>query len=371
MIIKEIELKDFRNYESLNLKFHNRVNIFLGDNAQGKTNILEAVYLTAFGKSFRTAQDAEMIKFESEFLKVKVSAEKEDEELSVEIVITDKGKGVKIDGVKIKKISELLDNIYTVIFSPEDLKIVKEDPERRRKFINTEICLINPSYYANLSSYRRVLKQRNAFLKECKVARRAADKNVLSVWDEQLAAAGAAVIIKRNIFIEKLKIISGELHSGITNGREILNIVYEPSIDVKENFEEQKNYFKEMLEKNFAADMRNGNTGIGPHRDDMCIIVNGTDIRKYGSQGQQRTAALSLKLAEIRLIKEETNENAVLLLDDVMSELDAHRQNFLINSLEDVQLFITTTDLTDDVKNALPDGYTFKVNKGICELDNR
>ena len=367
MIIKEIELRDFRNYESLNLQFHNKVNIFLGDNAQGKTNILEALYLTALGKSFRTSQDAEMIRFGSEFLKVKVQAEKDDEELAVELVITDKGKGAKVDGVKIKKISELLDNIYTVIFSPEDLKIVKEDPEKRRKFIDTELCLTAPSYYANLSSYKRALKQRNAFLKDCKMAAKVPDRNVLAVWDEQLASAGAAVIMKRNIFIEKLKKISGKLHTGITNGRETLDIIYEPSIEVKENFEEQKLYFKEALEKNFASDARNGNTGAGPHRDDMCITVNGTDIRKFGSQGQQRTAALSLKLAEIRLIKEETGESAILLLDDVMSELDASRQNFLVNSLGDVQLFITTTDLTDDVKNALPEGYTFRVEKGHCE----
>ena len=370
MHIERLKLRDFRNYENAELEFSPLTNVIYGDNAQGKTNILEAVYLTALGKSFRTARDAEMIRFGSEFLKVKAIAQKYDEDLTVELVIADKGKGAKIDGIKIKKISELFDNIYTVIFSPEDLKIVKDDPEKRRKFIDTELCLISPSYYANISSYKRVLKQRNAFLKECRITGKTADRNVLSVWDEQLAAAGAAMIMKRNIFIEKLKIISGEIHSGITSGREILNVIYEPSVAVKENFEKQKNYFKEKLEKNFAADSRSGNTGIGPHRDDMCITVNGTDIRKFGSQGQQRTAALSLKLAEIKLIKEETGENAVLLLDDVMSELDASRQNFLISSLDDIQLFITTTDLTEDVKNALPDGYMFRVEKGQCKLYN-
>jgi len=179
MIIKEIELRDFRNYESLNLQFHNKVNLFLGENAQGKTNILEAIYLSSLGRSFRTAQDNEMIRFGKDFLKVKVTAEKEDENLTVEFAVTEKGKGAKVDGVKIKRISELFDHIYTVIFSPEDLRIVKEDPEKRRRFINTELCLTVPSYYGSLSDYKRVLRQRNAFLKEAKIQGKKVDTEIL------------------------------------------------------------------------------------------------------------------------------------------------------------------------------------------------
>ena len=364
MIIKEIELRDFRNYESLNLQFHNKVNLFLGENAQGKTNILEAIYLSSLGRSFRTAQDNEMIRFGKDFLKVKVTAEKEDENLTVEFAVTEKGKGAKVDGVKIKRISELFDHIYTVIFSPEDLRIVKEDPEKRRRFLNTELCLTVPSYYGSLSDYKRVLRQRNAFLKEAKIQGKKVDTEILHVWDEQLSVSGTFVMMKRKAFVEKLKRISGEIHRNITDGQEQLEIEYEPSITLKEELKEQKEQFQKDLQENLLSDIKNATTGRGPHRDDIKIIVNGVDLRRFGSQGQQRTAALSLKLAEIRLIQEETGENAVLLLDDVMSELDAARQKFLVHSLGDVQLFITTTDLTEEVKKALPEGYTFYVRKG-------
>lgn len=367
MIIKELELKDFRNYESLNLKFHNKVNIFLGDNAQGKTNILEAIYVSSIGKSFRTREDSDMVRFGSEFAKIGVSAEKDNEELLVEIALTDKGKGIKVDGLKIKKTAELLENIYAVIFSPEDLKIVKEDPEKRRKFIDTEISRISRAYFSRLSDYKKIVKQRNAFLKDSRFMMGSAGKSgldVLDIWDEQLAGYGAEVIVKRNEFIKKLNVISKELHRGITGGREEIEIVYEPSIEVKGSVSEQHEFFKKSLAASRQNDLRSGSTSRGPHRDDIAILVNGIDMRKFGSQGQQRTSALSLKLAELRLIYEETGENAVLLLDDVMSELDASRQNFLVNSLGDVQLFITTTDLGEEVKNALPEGKTFYVTNG-------
>lgn len=366
MIIKNLELKDFRNYESLNLKFHNKVNIFLGDNAQGKTNILEAIYISSLGKSFRTRDDSDMIRFGSEFAKVRVDAEKDDEDLCVELIFTDKGKGVKVDGVKIRRTAELLENIYAVVFSPEDLKIVKEDPERRRKFIDTEISRISATYFSRLSDYKRIIKQRNAFLKDSKFTNGRCDVAILDIWDEQLAGYGAEVILRRNEFIKKLNVISKKLHSGITGGKEDIEIVYEPNVEVCDNLNEQRELFKKSLAASRQKDLASGTTGIGPHRDDIAILVNGIDIRKFGSQGQQRTSALSLKLAELRLIKEETGENAILLLDDVMSELDASRQNFLVNSLGDVQLFITTTDLGDDVKAALPEGKTFYVNSGTA-----
>ena len=305
-----------------------------------------------------------MIRFGKDFLKVKVTAEKEDENLTVEFAVTEKGKGAKVDGVKIKRISELFDHIYTVIFSPEDLRIVKEDPEKRRRFINTELCLTVPSYYGSLSDYKRVLRQRNAFLKEAKIQGKKVDTEILHVWDEQLSVSGTFVMMKRKAFVEKLKRISGEIHRNITDGQEQLEIEYEPSITLKEELKEQKEQFQKDLQENLLSDIKNATTGRGPHRDDIKIIVNGVDLRRFGSQGQQRTAALSLKLAEIRLIQEETGENAVLLLDDVMSELDAARQKFLVHSLGDVQLFITTTDLTEEVKKALPEGYTFYVRKG-------
>lgn len=368
MIIKELELKDFRNYESLNLQFHDKVNIFLGDNAQGKTNILEAIYVSSIGKSFRTRDDSDMVKFGSDFAKLCVNAEKDGDNLCIEIAFTNKGKGVKVDGVKIKRISELLENVYVVVFSPEDLKIVKEDPEKRRKFIDTEISRISSAYFSNLSDYKKIVKQRNAYLKDERFSgnffRDSKEPDMLDIFDEQLAEYGTEIILKRKKFIEKLNLISKELHKNITGGREDIEIIYEPSIDVRESKDEQKIYFKECIYKARQNDLRSATTGKGPHRDDIAIFVNGIDMRKFGSQGQQRTAALSLKLAELKLIYEETGENAVLLLDDVMSELDASRQNFLVNSLGDVQLFITTTDLGEDVKSALPKGNTYHVSNG-------
>lgn len=366
MIIKEIELRDFRNYESLNLQFHSKVNIFLGNNAQGKTNLLEGIYISSIGKSFRTQKDSEMVKFNSDFCKIKVSAEKGEEELVVELFIGKEGKGYKVDGVKLKKTAELLENIYCVVFSPEDLKIVKEEPEKRRRFINTELSQLKPSYYINISNYKKALKQRNALLKEIKFKGNLYEfqEDMLEIWDDKLAEYGSKIIHQRMEFIIKLNKISKELHMNITNGSEELKIKYESNVKIEKNMEDQKKNFKKALKESIKSDLRNGTTGKGPHKDDICLEVNGIDIRRFGSQGQQRTAALSLKLAELKLIKEETNEEAILLLDDVMSELDGQRQNFLINSLHDVQLFITTTEISEEVKNALPDGKTFYVENG-------
>lgn len=371
MYIREIELRDFRNYESLKLEFHNKVNLFLGDNAQGKTNLLEAIYIMSLGKSFRTSRDSEMIRFGAEFCRVKTVAEK-DGALTVEMVISDRGKGIKIDGVKAKKTSELLEHIYTVIFSPEDLKIVKEEPEKRRKFMDRELCQLKPFYYTDLSSYKKILQQRNAYLKENVI-----DEAALDVWDMKLAEYGARIMAHRRDFTEKLRKISREIHGRITDGREVLEVSYEPGVS-QPSAEEvlaagalraQQQEFYQVLKSCQRSDLYNRTTGRGPHKDDLRLTINDVDIRHFGSQGQQRTAALSLKLAEINLIKEETGEDAVLLLDDVLSELDSTRQNYLINAFGDVQLFITTTELTPEVKEALPPGRTFYVKQGRIEGD--
>ena len=369
MYIQNIELTDFRNYTTLSLELHEKVNIFLGDNAQGKTNLLEAIYLSSFAKSFRTSKDTEMIRFNRDFSKIKIRAIKDAEPIEIEIVITKKGKGIKLDGVKLKKTSELLENIYTVVFSPEDLKIVKDEPERRRKFINTELCQLSPSYYINLSNYKKILKQRNILLKDIKQNKVSPEmESTLFVWNEKLSEYGSKIMLQRYDFIEKLKVISLKLHENITNYNESLEVTYEPKVKFFHDFASQQEEFKKVLQASLSSDIKNGSTGFGPHKDDIALCVNGVDIRKFGSQGQQRTAALSLKLAEIRLIKEETGEDAVLLLDDVMSELDSTRQNFLINSLGDVQLFITTTELSDEVRYALPPGKTFYVRSGSIEV---
>lgn len=363
MIIKEIELRNFRNYIDTKISFHEKVNIFTGNNAQGKTNLLEGIYISSFGKSFRQGNDNEMIKFGEKFCAVRIEALRNDGRTSVEIAIGENEKGIKTDGVKIKRISELLEKILIVVFSPDDLKIVKGDPEKRRRFIDRELSQIRPSYYSDIYSYRRALMQRNALLKD-----RNAKAESFEIWDGKLAETGERVIVKRDGFIKKLNRISKEIHNSITDGKESLEIKYDSSLQLSENLKE---VFFQKLKQDIKKDILKGNTETGPHRDDLKILIDGNDIRKYGSQGQQRTAALSLKLAELELIKEETGEDAVLLLDDVLSELDGERQNFLLKSFENVQLFITAAELPGNIINKLPKGYIFNIVNGTAERSEK
>lgn len=350
MQIRKLRLKDFRNYKSLELTFHPKVNLLLGNNAQGKTNLLEALYITSLGKSFRTGRDGEMIRFGAPFFRVEVEALRDGEPLSVELAVSEDQKAIKIDGVKATKSSELLEHIYTVVFSPEDLKIVKDEPEKRRRFLDREISQLKPSYYQNLGSYKKALLQRNALLKDCR-----AEEKSLEVWDESLAHYGQLVMAERQRFTEKLNRISREIHQGITDGQEELQVLYH---------QDTIGDLLEALQKNHRRDRIRGTTGVGPHRDDLTLLINGIDLRSYGSQGQQRTAALSLKLAELKLIKEETGEEGILLLDDVLSELDSQRQQFLIHTLKDIQLFITATELGKEVERSLPKGNLYWVSQG-------
>lgn len=356
MYIKEIELHDFRNYQTLWAEFDPRVNVFHGKNAQGKTNLLESIYITSMGKSFRTNKDKDLIRFGADFFRVKVKACKEDD-IFIELAVNKQGKkGIKIDGIKAKKLSQLFENIYIVIFSPEDLRIVKDEPEKRRRFIDRELCQIKPSYYNSLNQYKKVLAQRNAYLKETYV-----DPAVLDIWDSQLAEYGSKVILQRETFIKKLEIISRSIHEGITNRQESLDVSYEPSIKPCPDL---CSVFYEELRENRERDLKNRTTGKGPHKDDLKLQISGIDIRGFGSQGQQRTAALSLKLSEIQLIREETGENPILLLDDVLSELDQQRQTDLIDSLEDTQIFITTTEISPELKQALKRIRYFQIKNG-------
>ena len=363
MYLSKIELKNFRNYEEEAVEFHSKVNIITGKNAQGKTNLLESLYIMSLGKSFRTSRDAEMIEFGKEFCRVKSTSMKEGRELEVEITISKEGKAVKINGMKTAKNIDLLENVYMVVFSPEDLKIVKDEPEKRRKFIDRELCQLKPMYYRNLGRYKKILQQRNSLLKQQEVR-----EDLLAVWDEGLAEYGAKIIQERNSFIEKLCGISRGISTAITNGREALDVIYESNVPWKPDYDEQKDTLKQMLSKSSKNDIFRRNTSVGPHKDDIKLCVDGIDIRHFGSQGQQRTAALSLKLAEIQLIKDEAGISPILLLDDVLSELDGERQNFLINSLGEVQLFITTAELSDEVRSKLPEGRTFLVDKGMVRI---
>lgn len=362
MYIKQIGLENFRNYQKTQVEFHKNINIITGNNGQGKTNLIEGLYIMSLGKSFRTNKDIEMIGFGKEFCSVKSVFMKDENELKVEIIITNEGKIIKIDDYKIKRNIEILENVYVVVFSPDDLKIVKDEPEKRRRFIDRELCQIKPVYYKNLARYKKILLQRNHLLKQENIK-----EDLLLVWNEELASYGSKVIMERKRFIDKLNSISKEISKSITNNKEAMELSYESNVECKESYEEQKSYYLEKLNKSYKKDIYRRTTTVGPHKDDLKISLEGVDIRSFGSQGQQRTAALSLKLAEIKLIQEETREDPILLLDDVLSELDSQRQKFLINSLEKVQVFITTTELSQDLKNSLPSGYLFQVEKGMVK----
>ena len=338
------------------------MNIFLGQNAQGKTNLLEGIYLTSLGRSFKNIKDKELIRFLEEYCRIRSGFISYGDERTTEIIIRKDGKkGIKADGIKVNKTSQLLDRMFIIIFSPEDLKIVKEDPEKRRKFIDRELCQIRKGDLSDLKDYRKILKQRNTYLKETVI-----DSAMLDVWDLQLAAFGSRIIKKRSDFIEQLNDVSRDIHNKISGNRESLKLQYEPNVYFPQNTEES---FYELLQEKREEDIRNRNTGRGPHRDDFSISADGIDLRKFGSQGQQRTAALSLKLSEIKIIEEEKGEKPILLLDDVLSELDNERQVYLMNALGDSQMFITTTDLTGPVKENLPKGKIFKISGGEVETE--
>ncbi len=356
MYIKSLKLENFRNYDNLSVNFHPGVNILIGDNAQGKTNLIEAIYMMSFAKSFRTRKDREIISFDKSYAKIDAVIEDYEENQPFSMVIKPDSKYISYDGVKISKMTDLLQKVYVVVFSPEDLKLVKDSPDRRRKFIDRELSKISPLYYENLYNYKKVLKQRNAYLKEERI-----QTDILKIWDYKLAEYGAEVIKKRKDFIKKIEEVSRGIHSSITSGKESLSVEYEANIKYSENLME---IFIEEIEKSLEKDLQQRSTSRGPHKDDLKICINEIDTRQFGSQGQQRTAALSLKLAEIKLIKEMTGEDAILLLDDVLSELDKSRQIYLINSLSSTQIFITTTEISNEVERNFPDSITYHIKNG-------
>jgi len=360
MYIKKLELINFRNYKELSIEFNRNTNLILGKNAQGKTNLIEAIFITSLGKSFRTNKENEMVLFEEDFAKIKVFVEKDAYETIAEVIIKQDGKKfIKKDGIPIKKTSDLINNILVVCFSPDDLKIVKEEPEKRRKFIDRELCQIMPSYYDDYVNYKKSLLQRNAYLKEKQI-----DSSILDIWDVSLSKYGGKIIYKREKFIKRISLISNEIQKQITNNKENLVLEYLPNVKVAKSILEQQEVLYKKTKESFNNDLRLRTTTRGPHKDDFTFMVNNVNMRSFGSQGQQRTCALSLKLAELKLIKEETGENPILLLDDVMSELDLERQEFLLETLKDNQVFITSTSIEEQLKNTFQKNNTYYVKKG-------
>lgn len=355
MIIKSIELADYRNYDSLIMQFDKGTNILFGDNAQGKTNILEAIFVAATTKSHRGSKDREIVNFDKEEAHIRTYLEKEGVETRVDMHLRkSKSKGIAIDGQKIKKAADLLGLCNVVFFSPEDLGIIKNGPAERRRFVDMELCQLDSLYLYNLNHYNRIINQRNKLLKDMFMSPDL--RETLGVWDMQLVSFGNKVIERRTLFAEQLNEIIYEIHKKLSGDREELQVCYEPDVKTSD-FEEKLEYARER-------DIRAKTTSVGPHRDDFSFLVGGVDIRKYGSQGQQRTAALSLKLAEIELVKKITGENPILLLDDVLSELDSNRQNYLLNSIGDIQTIITCTGLEEFVNHRFEIDRVYKVAEG-------
>lgn len=362
MIIKSLELSDYRNYESLLINFDKGTNILYGDNAQGKTNILEAIYMSATTKSHKLSKDKEIIRFGNQEAHIRTIIEKDDIETRVDMHLrSSKSKGIAIDGVKIKKAAELMGLTKIVFFSPEDLSIIKNGPAERRRFIDIELCQLDNFYLYNLNNYNKIVNQRNNLLKNLFVNPEL--KDTLSIWDKQLISYGSKIIERRKQFVDQLNEIIASIHSNLSGEKEKLRLIYEPNVDIKS--------YASSLENSHDKDIKLKQTTIGPHRDDISfnVISESTnnieiDIRKYGSQGQQRTAALSLKLSEIELVKKITKDTPILLLDDVLSELDSNRQNFLLNSIGNIQTIITCTGLDEFVNNRFEVNKVFKVTNG-------
>lgn len=362
MIIESLELKNYRNYDHLHINFSPGTNILYGNNAQGKTNILEAVYVCCTTKSHRGSKDREMIRFHEDESHIKLNIRRNDVPYRIDMHLKkNKPKGVAINGVPIRKASELFGIVHVVFFSPEDLNLIKNGPADRRKFIDIELCQLNKLYVHSLVSYNRILMQRNKLLKE--LIFKPELEETLDVWDIQLVRYGKEIIDYRSDFIEKLNLIISDIHFSLSGKKEHLKIIYDPDAGSEQ--------LETEVRKSRVQDLRQKTTLTGPHRDDIGFYINEIDIRRFGSQGQQRTAALSLKLAEIELVKHMIRDYPVLLLDDVLSELDGNRQNHLLSAINHIQTMITCTGLEDFINNSFKIDRLFHVVEGAVRDENQ
>ena len=355
MEITKIDLFDFRNYKKTEIVFGDNLNIICGKNAQGKTNLLEAVYFCVVGKSFRASREKEVIKIGSDIAKIKVYIKKQVGTSTVEIIFSRSSKKtIKINGIPIKKISELLGEFNGVFFSPDELKLIKESPEDRRKFMDIDISQTSKQYFYLLTRYNQILQNRNKQLKTTLPQDEL--KKIMQIWNEQLADCMLKISKFRQNFIIGLAPYAKKAHAYLTDNAEDLQIEY---VGIKED---NKQDIINKLEENFAKDLQLGYTSYGVHHDDIKVVVNGIDVRIFGSQGQQRTCALALKLAELNIIKNITHSNPVLLLDDVLSELDENRKKRLLEYCKNTQTLITCTSFEYNVPHNL-----IKINDGDLE----
>lgn len=367
MHIKQLALRNYRNYKQVNITFNNKINVIIGENAQGKTNLLESIYVLAFTKSYRTPRDPELIKWDNEFAKLTATIQKKNNNLPVEMIIYKGGKKVKLNHLEQRKLSDYIGSLNIVMFAPEDLTIVKGPPHVRRRFIDMELGQIQPTYLYHLGQYQKVLRQRNHLLKKIQ-RNKESDTTFLTVLTEQLITHATIILKKRFDFIKLLRKWAIPLHYELSRELETLEIDYNATIDVLEDDKEEK--IKDIYVQRFKtieqSEIDRGVTLIGPHRDDLTFHINKRDVKLFGSQGQQRTTALSIKLAEIELIYNEIGEYPVLLLDDVLSELDDYRQTHLLNTIQGkVQTFVSTTSIDGIDHETIKKADIFTVTNGI------
>ena len=358
MRICSLRLADFRNYEKLELSLDPGTNLFLGENAQGKTNILEAVYLCGTTRSHRGGKDREMIRFGCEESHLRMLIDKNGADYQIDMHLKKaRAKGIAVNGSAIRRAGDLIGLGHFVFFSPEDLAMIKNGPAERRKFLDMELCQLYGSYVSALSLYNRALLQRNRVLKDLFLYGN--DESMLDVWDEQLVRYGVQIMEMRSRFVKSLSLVADQVHRKLTGGKEELRIVYEQSAGPE--------IFARSLREGRARDLKMKTTGVGPHRDDLSFFCNDNEIRKYGSQGQQRTTALSLKLSEIEMVRQIRQDTPVLLLDDVLSELDENRQRFLLESIENIQTLITAAGVENFRKNGFPINRLYRVQSGTVQ----
>ena len=344
MWISNVKIKNFRNYNEQKIKLQSNVNVFYGENAQGKTNIIEAIFLCSMGKSFRAKQDKEMIKLNTQNAIVEIEFHKIDREGKIKIQLGNK-KIVYVNGVKIKKLSELLGNLNVVMFNPDDINILKGGPQNRRRFLDIMISQLKPNYMHTLSLYSKTIEQRNNYLRQIREEQKT--EKLLDIWDEEISKYASVISKYRKEFMEKIKSKIKKIHSEITDNKEDIEIEY-----LTECYDKEK--YLNFLKQRRKLDIIKGYTTKGIHRDDFIIYINGKQLSIYGSQGQHRTAMLSLKLSEVNIVEDEIGEKPILLLDDFMSELDQNRRNHFLEKIKDTQVIITCTDKIDiENKNIL------------------
>ncbi len=359
MIVKKLKIENYRNFKKEEFELNEHLNIFIGDNGQGKTNLMESIYLTSIGRTFRLNSENELINFNENHSIIEVDLQKNNYNMKIKLQLEkNKKKQVLVNGVKLDKTSEMIGILNNVIFTPDDMKIIKGSPSERRKFVNIDISQIKPKYKYLLSKYKKVCTERNAILKNYYT--KSENKDIINIWNDYLVNIGAEIILYRHDYINKLKNYATNIYADISGNKEKFELNYLCNAGNVNNMdkEEIKKYFYQKINSNFNHEIQNKITMYGPHKDDISIKINDKECKYFGSQGQQRSAILSIKLAEIEIIKEEIGEYPVLLLDDVLSELDNKRKGYLINHIQGVQTFITTTD--DHDLNILTKNYNKK-----------